>query len=220
MLKLKNINKFYDNKIEKIEVLKNINFEFNEGDFVSIQGKSGSGKTTLLNILGMLDVQSSGDILFNGENLKKLNLDKFRNENVGFVFQFHHLLNEFTALENVMLPALVNKYKDKKEIEIRAKKILEDLGLSHRIHHKPLELSGGEKQRVAIARALINNPKILLADEPTGNLDFETSEKINNIFLELNKKGQGIIIVTHSIELANLAKNKYSIVNGELKKIY
>ena len=142
-----------------------------------------------------------------------------RSENIGFVFQFHYLLNEFTALENVMIPALNKKNANKKEIEKRAKELLEMVGLSARLNHKPNELSGGEKQRVSIARAMINSPELILADEPTGNLDYETSQLINNIFVELNKKGQGIIIVTHSQELANLADYKYILKNGALEMI-
>ena len=205
MIELKNVSKTYKTKMEELNILKNINFKFNNGDFVSIQGKSGSGKTTLLNILGLLDIKSEGELYINSEKIEKQDLTKLRSENIGFVFQFHYLLNEFTALENVMIPALNKKNADKKEIEKRAKELLEMVGLSGRLNHKPNELSGGEKQRVSIARAMINSPELILADEPTGNLDYETSQLINNIFVELNKKGQGIIIVTHSQELANLA---------------
>ena len=219
MIELKNVSKSYKTKIEEINILKNINFKFNSGDFVSIQGKSGSGKTTFLNILGLLDIKSGGEIYINSEKIEKQNLTKLRSENIGFVFQFHYLLNEFTALENVMIPALNKKDSNKKEIEKRAKELLNMVGLSHRLNHKPNELSGGEKQRVSIARAMINSPELILADEPTGNLDYETSQIINDIFVELNKNGQGIIIVTHSQELANLAKDKYILKNGVLEKI-
>ncbi len=219
MLELKNVNKIYETKSEKIEVLKNINFKFNNGDFVSIQGKSGSGKTTLLNILGLLDNKTSGEILINNQDIDKNDLVQLRNSNIGYVFQFHYLLNEFNAVENVMMPALIRDDISRSEIEKRAIELLESVGLGHRLKHRPQELSGGEKQRVAIARALINSPDIILADEPTGNLDSETSELINNLFVELNKKGQGIIIVTHSIELANLARDKYSLVKSELIKL-
>lgn len=218
MLVLKNIKKYYKTNVEKIEVLKNINLEFKKGDFISIQGKSGSGKTTLLNIIGLLDVASEGDLIIDNEDIKKLDLSELRSKKIGFVFQFHYLLNEFTALENVMLPAMVNNY-DRKKILKKAKELLKLVGLSDRENHRPNELSGGEKQRVAIARALINEPDIILADEPTGNLDLETSNTINDIFLKLNEKGQGIIIVTHSSELANLAKDKYKMINGILEKI-
>lgn len=219
MIELKNVSKIYKTKTEELSILKNINFKFNNGDFVSIQGKSGSGKTTLLNILGLLDIKSEGELYINSEKIEKQDLTKLRSENIGFVFQFHYLLNEFSALENVMIPALNKKNANKKEIEKRAKELLEMVGLSNRLNHKPNELSGGEKQRVSIARAMINSPELILADEPTGNLDYETSQLINNIFVELNKKGQGIIIVTHSQELANLADYKYILKNGVLEMI-
>ena len=219
MIELKNVSKTYKTKMEELNILKNINFKFNNGDFVSIQGKSGSGKTTLLNILGLLDIKSEGELYINSEKIEKQDLTKLRSENRGFVFQFHYLLNDFTALENVMIPALNKKNANKKEIEKRAKELLEMVGLSARLNHKPNELSGGEKQRVSIARAMINSPELILADEPTGNLDYETSQLINNIFVELNKKGQGIIIVTHSQELANLADYKYILKNGALEMI-
>ncbi|WP_064616682.1 ABC transporter ATP-binding protein [Streptobacillus moniliformis] len=219
MLELKNVYKTYVTKAEKIDILKDINFKFENGDFFSIQGKSGSGKTTLLNILGLLDDVTEGDILIDGEKINNRDIIETRRKKIGFVFQFHYLLNEFTALENVMIPALVNDSKSRKEIENKAINLLKEVGLEHRINHKPQELSGGEKQRVAIARALINDPEIILADEPTGNLDYETSNLINELFVKINNKGQGIIIVTHSIELANLAKVKYKIKNGELKQI-
>ena len=219
MIELKNVSKIYKTKTEELSILKNINFRFNNGDFVSIQGKSGSGKTTLLNILGLLDIKSEGELYINSEKIEKQDLTKLRSENIGFVFQFHYLLNEFSALENVMIPALNKKNANKKEIEKRAKELLEMVGLSNRLNHKPNELSGGEKQRVSIARAMINSPELILADEPTGNLDYETSQLINNIFVELNKKGQGIIIVTHSQELANLADYKYILKNGVLEMI-
>lgn len=219
MIELKNVSKIYKTKTEELSILKNINFKFNNGDFVSIQGKSGSGKTTLLNILGLLDIKSEGELYINSEKIEKQDLTKLRSENIGFVFQFHYLLNEFSALENVMIPALNKKNANKKEIEKRAKELLAMVGLSNRLNHKPNELSGGEKQRVSIARAMINSPELILADEPTGNLDYETSQLINNIFVELNKKGQGIIIVTHSQELANLADYKYILKNGVLEMI-
>lgn len=219
MIELKNVSKIYKTKTEELSILKNINFKFNNGDFVSIQGKSGSGKTTLLNILGLLDIKTEGELYINSEKIEKQDLTKLRSENIGFVFQFHYLLNEFSALENVMIPALNKKNANKKEIEKRAKELLAMVGLSNRLNHKPNELSGGEKQRVSIARAMINSPELILADEPTGNLDYETSQLINNIFVELNKKGQGIIIVTHSQELANLADYRYILKNGVLEMI-
>jgi len=223
VIELKNVNKIYKTKAEEIHILKNVNLFFSKGNFVSIQGKSGSGKTTLLNILGLLDVPTNGDMLIDDKliNYKDEKIkNKIRNEKMGFVFQFHYLLNEFTALENVMMPALINKKFNKKEVREKAMELLELVGLSERVKHKPLELSGGEKQRVAIARSMINDPEIILADEPTGNLDTETSLVINNLFKKINEeKKQSIIIVTHSLELANLAEYKYKIEKGEFNKV-
>ena len=223
ILELKNVSKIYKTKAEEIHVLKNINLTFNSGDFVSIQGKSGSGKTSLLNILGLLDVPTSGDVFIDEKkvNMKDEKLKNIlRNRKIGFVFQFHYLLNEFTALENVMMPALVNKSMTKDKAKKRAKELLKMVDLGHRINHKPNELSGGEKQRVAIARAMINNPEMILADEPTGNLDTETSNVINELFKKISKEeNQAIIIVTHSLELANMATYKYKIENGEFNMI-
>ena len=223
ILELKNVSKIYKTKAEEIHVLKNINLTFNSGDFVSIQGKSGSGKTSLLNILGLLDVPTSGDVLIDEKkvNMKDERLKNIlRNRKIGFVFQFHYLLNEFTAIENVMMPALVNKNMTRDKAKKRAKELLKMVDLGHRINHKPNELSGGEKQRVAIARAMINNPEMILADEPTGNLDTETSNVINELFKKISKEeNQAIIIVTHSLELANMATYKYKIENGEFNMI-
>ena len=223
VIELKNVNKIYKTKAEEIHILKNVNLSFSKGNFVSIQGKSGSGKTTLLNILGLLDVPTNGDMLIDDKiiNYKDEKIkNRIRNEKMGFVFQFHYLLNEFTALENVMMPALINKKFNKKEVREKAMELLELVGLSERVKHKPFELSGGEKQRVAIARSMINDPEIILADEPTGNLDTETSLVINNLFKKINEeKKQSIIIVTHSLELANLAEYKYKIEKGEFNKV-
>lgn len=223
IFELKNVNKEYKTKVEIIEVLKNISLELNQGDFISIQGKSGSGKTTLLNIIGLLDTPTSGEIKFDNNNINYSNekiKNIIRNKKIGFVFQFHYLLNEFTALENVMIPALIDTKLNKIQLRSKAKELLELVELGHRIDHKPLELSGGEKQRVAIARALINDPNIILADEPTGNLDLETSETISELFKKINEeKQQTIVIVTHSSELAELTQDKYKIEKGNLKKI-
>ena len=223
IIELKNVNKIYKTKVENIHILKNINLAFNKGDFISIQGKSGSGKTSLLNILGLLDEPTDGEIYINGEKIHYRNekaKTAIRNKKIGFVFQFHYLLNEFTALENVMMPALINKNMNKNEIKKKAKELLALVGLAKRVKHKPMELSGGEKQRVAIARAMINDPDIILADEPTGNLDTETSNLINELFMKINReRNQSIIIVTHSLELANLATYKYKIENGEFNMI-
>lgn len=217
ILKLENVTKIYKTKVEEIKILNNINFEINESDLISIQGKSGSGKTTLLNILGLLDSDFNGNIYIYDKNIKSLSKTEIRAKNIGFVFQFHYLLPEFTALENVMLPGLENKENSRVEIKNRAIELLELVGLKDRLHHYPNELSGGEKQRVAIARALINNPKIILADEPTGNLDEHNSKNINELFLKINKeKKQSIVIVTHSKELADIAKIKYKVEDYNL----
>ncbi|ERT70041.1 MAG: ABC transporter ATP-binding protein [Cetobacterium somerae] len=221
VLELKNICKNYSTKTETLEIIKNLNLQIEEGDFISILGQSGSGKTTLLNLIGLLDSPTSGNIYIDNENISvnSSNIDLVRNKKIGFVFQFHYLLPEFTALENVMIPALTQDYSKKKEIEKRALELLKEVGVDHRANHKPTELSGGEKQRVAIARALINNPKILLLDEPTGNLDNETSEKIFNIFKQINsKKRQTIITVTHSRELAEISNKKLFLKKGILSE--
>ncbi|MGL4787620.1 MAG: ABC transporter ATP-binding protein, partial [Cetobacterium sp.] len=218
---LKNICKNYSTKTETLEIIKNLNLQIEEGDFISILGQSGSGKTTLLNLIGLLDSPTSGNIYIDNENISvnSSNIDLVRNKKIGFVFQFHYLLPEFTALENVMIPALTQDYSKKKEIERRALELLKEVGVDHRANHKPTELSGGEKQRVAIARALINNPKFLLLDEPTGNLDNETSEKIFNIFKQINsKKRQTIITVTHSRELAEISNKKLFLKKGILSE--
>ncbi|MGL5089029.1 MAG: ABC transporter ATP-binding protein [Cetobacterium sp.] len=221
VLELKNICKNYSTKNETLEIVKNLDLKIEEGDFISILGQSGSGKTTLLNLIGLLDSPTSGEIYIDGENISvnSSNIDLIRNKTIGFVFQFHYLLPEFTALENVMIPALTQNFSKKNEIEKRALKLLQDVGVDERAHHKPTELSGGEKQRVAIARALINDPKILLLDEPTGNLDNETSEKIFNIFKQINKeKRQTIITVTHSRELSDISNKKLFLKKGILSE--
>lgn len=220
ILELKNINKTYKGTSETLHILKDLDLVINEGEFVSIIGKSGSGKSTLLNVIGLLDSIDDGEIYIHGEKVDRTNhqkIDFLKNRDIGFVFQFHYLLPEFTALENVMLPALLNNFNDKKNIEEKAKKILDSVGLKERYNHKPNQLSGGEKQRVAIARALINDPKIILADEPTGNLDEETSNEIHNLFRKINRENnQTIIVVTHSRELANITDKRYSVKNGKL----
>lgn len=216
LLKIENLTKEYKTKVEDIKIFSNINLTIDKGDLISIQGKSGSGKTTLLNILGLLDTKYDGKVEFFNQSLYK-SLEKLRAKNIGFVFQFHYLLPEFTALENVMLPALAMKESSKNEIRKRAIELLKLVDLEDRINFYPSELSGGQKQRVAIARALINNPSIVLADEPTGNLDEENSKKINDLFIKLNKENaQTIILVTHSQNLANIANKKYILKNREL----
>jgi lipoprotein-releasing system ATP-binding protein len=220
MITAKNIHKYYD----QLHVLKGVNLHIKKGEIVSIVGASGAGKTTLLQILGTLDRPSTnveGEIILNlnNENILTLNdksLSSFRNLNLGFIFQFHQLLPEFTALENVCIPAFIAN-KSKQETEIEAKKLLDYLGLSHRIHHKPSELSGGEQQRVAVARALINNPAIIFADEPSGNLDTASAENLHQLFFKLrDEMGQTFVIVTHNEELANMADRKLVMIDGQI----
>lgn len=222
ILELKNIEKYYETKSERLHIIKGLNLNLERGAFISILGRSGSGKSTLLNLIGLLDKQDSGEIIIDGKNTKGLNdneISDLKNKTLGFVFQFHYLLNEFTALENVMLPALLKNYKSKKEIEERAKKLLNIVGLAERLSHKPNQLSGGEKQRVAIARALINEPALILADEPTGNLDEETSETIFDILKKINKElKQTIVVVTHSKDLANVTDRQYYLKKGILSE--
>lgn len=221
MIKATNINKHYGN----LQVLKNVNLQINKGEIVSIVGASGAGKTTLLQILGTLDLLDKKDnknssLIINDTSiidLKDNELSKFRNLNLGFIFQFHQLLPEFTALENVCIPAFIAN-KSKKETEAEAKKLLDYLGLAHRINHKPNALSGGEQQRVAVARALINKPAVIFADEPSGNLDHSTAENLHQLFFKLrDEMGQTFVIVTHNEELANMADRKLVMIDGVLQ---
>ena len=218
MIKAENIHKYYDD----LHVLKGVNVHIKQGEVVSIVGASGAGKTTLLQILGTLDKISKSDnakLIINGKDVNGLTekgLAQFRNEHIGFIFQFHQLLPEFTALENVCIPAFI-KNTPKAEAIKRAKELLAFLGLSHRYDHKPNELSGGEQQRVAVARALVNNPEIIFADEPSGNLDSESAENLHNLFFKLRDEfGQTFVIVTHNEELANLADRKLTMVDGKI----
>ncbi|AJR04009.1 ABC transporter ATP-binding protein [Siansivirga zeaxanthinifaciens] len=218
MIQAKNIHKFYND----LQVLKGIDIHVKKGEVISIVGASGAGKTTLLHILSTLDKASTKEayeLKINGidiNGLKDKALAKFRNEHIGFIFQFHQLLPEFTALENVCLPAFIKGTK-KAEAEKRATELLDFLGLSHRYHHKPNELSGGEQQRVAVARALINNPSLIFADEPSGNLDSESAENLHNLFFKLRDEfGQTFVIVTHNEDLANLADRKLVMVDGNI----
>jgi len=200
-----------------LHVLKGVSLEVKKGEIVSIVGASGAGKTTLLQILGTLDRADNGEVKINDTNLRTLSerkLSDFRNKQIGFVFQFHHLLPEFTALENVCLPAFIAG-KTKTEAEAKANELLNFLGLTERAHHKPSELSGGEQQRVAVARALINNPSVILADEPSGNLDSATAKELHNLFFTLREKfQQTFVIVTHNEELANMADRKLTMKDG------
>jgi len=217
MIKAKDIHLNYG----ELKVLKGVNLNIEKGDFVSIVGSSGAGKTTLLQLLGTLENPTEGSIVINGTNITKLSdqeLSSFRNKNIGFIFQFHNLLVEFTALENVCLPAFI-KGENRREVEERALELLKLLNIENRKDHKPNELSGGEQQRVAVARALINNPAIILADEPSGNLDSKNAEELHNLLLKLNKEmGQTIVVVTHNNELANITHKKIEIKDGVIKK--
>ncbi|WP_165022642.1 ABC transporter ATP-binding protein [Dysgonomonas sp. ZJ279] len=200
-----------------LQVLKGINLSVKQGEIISIVGASGAGKTTLLQIIGTLDKADSGSVTINGVNLSKLNdsrLSDFRNQNIGFVFQFHQLLPEFTALENVMIPALIGNVKES-QAKAKAKELLDMLGLSDRVTHKPNELSGGEKQRVAVARSLINNPAVILADEPSGSLDTENKEDLHQLFFKLRDTlGQTFVIVTHDEHLASITDRTVHMRDG------
>ena len=201
----------------QLKVLKGIDFTAGQSEVVSIMGASGAGKSTLLQILGTLMRPDKGTLMIGGTNVLSLSRDRiseFRNRHIGFVFQFHHLLPEFTSVENVMIPALIGG-KQEKEAKAKAEILLDDLGLSQRLNHKPAELSGGEQQRVAIARALVNNPAVLFADEPSGNLDSATKEDLHKLFFRLRDKyGQTIIIVTHDPELARMCDRTLYMKDG------
>ena len=215
MIVIKNITKSFGS----LQVLKGISLHINQGEVVSIVGPSGAGKTTLLQIIGTLEGADGGEIIINGKRIDKMGSveqARFRNQQIGFVFQFHQLLPEFTALENVMIPALIAK-KSKKEAQQRAVELLDYLGLKERANHKPNELSGGEKQRVAVARALINNPAVILADEPSGSLDSKNKAELHQLFFDLRDKfGQTFVIVTHDEELAQLTDRTIHLKDGEV----
>lgn len=218
MIQANNIHKYYN----ELHVLKGVNLHIAKGEIVSIVGASGAGKTTLLQILGTLDkpdVENGSSLIINGQDVLQLKdkaLSKFRNQQLGFIFQFHQLLPEFTALENVCIPAYIAG-KPKAETEAEAKKLLDYLGLSHRIDHKPTALSGGEQQRVAVARSLINKPAVIFADEPSGNLDTASAENLHKLFFKLrDEMGQTFVIVTHNEELANMADRKLVMSDGRI----
>ena len=219
MIKATNIQKFYGD----LQVLKGVDLEVQKGEVVAIVGPSGAGKTTLLQILGTLDVQSNrkdSTLSINSievTSLKDKPLAKFRNDHIGFIFQFHQLLPEFTALENVCIPAFIKK-TPRAQAEAKATELLNFLGLEDRHDHKPNELSGGEQQRVAVARALVNNPSIILADEPSGNLDSESADNLHKLFFQLRDEfGQTFVIVTHNRELADMADRKLTMVDGQIR---
>lgn len=218
MIELKNIKKTY--KTGKIEytALKDINLTVNKNDYLALMGTSGSGKSTLMNILGALDTPSSGSYTLKGVSVDQLDdtkLSQYRNKEIGFVFQTFNLLPKLNAIDNVALPLLYNDVP-KKERVIRAKKMLEKVGLSEQMENKPNEMSGGQRQRVAIARALINNPSIILADEPTGNLDSKTSVEVMEFFKELHEAGNTIILVTHELDIAEYAQRTIVLKDGEI----
>ena len=213
MLKARSIHKSYG----QLQILKGVDLDVEKGEIVTIVGASGAGKSTLLNILGTLDRPDSGQLFIDGKVLNKLNnrnLSAFRNKEIGFVFQFHHLLAEFDAIENVCIPAFIAGLT-KNEAERKAIELLERLGLSERLHHKPNELSGGEQQRVAVARALINNPALIFADEPSGNLDSTNALELHQLFIKLRKEfNQTFVIVTHNEDLAGISDRKVTMKDG------
>lgn len=213
MISGKNIHKAYG----QVQVLRGVNIDIVKSEVVSIVGPSGSGKSTLLHILGTLDKADQGEVIMNGENIGNLSgkkLSAFRNKNIGFVFQFHHLLPEFSALENVCIPGWLSGRK-KKEVDTDARKLLDILGVSHRLNNKPNQLSGGEQQRVAVARALINKPAIVFADEPTGNLDTANAKELHDLFFSLREQfNQTFLIVTHNEELAQLSDRVLHMKDG------
>ena len=215
MLTATNIEKFYG----KLHVLKGVDISIAKGEIVSIVGSSGAGKSTLLHILGTLDKPDKGEVLLEGQRVDRLSgkaLAKFRNTHIGFVFQFHHLLPEFTALENVCIPGWLSG-ANKKAVEARAKELMQSLGLGARLENKPHQLSGGEQQRVAVARALINNPSIVMADEPTGNLDSENGRELHKLFIELRDRyQQSFLIVTHNEELATMSNRIVHMKDGRI----
>ncbi|MGB4666392.1 MAG: ABC transporter ATP-binding protein [Bacteroidales bacterium] len=216
-IKLESIYKTF----KPVEVLKDVNLEILDNEFVSIVGPSGAGKSTLLHLIGTLEKPDKGTVKYDDKDIYRLNdkeLSNFRNKNIGFVFQFHHLLPEFSAIENVMLPALIAGISKEKATE-KAERLLTELNLNHRLTHKPQELSGGEQQRVAIARALINDPKFLLADEPTGNLDSQNAEEVINLFKRLHTQANlTIILVTHQESFANISDRIIHIKDGCIVK--
>lgn len=220
LLNCNQINKFYQEGDKQTQVLKEVSFQLKDKELVAIVGASGSGKSTLLHTLGGLDQPSSGEVWIKGQSLQQASQDqlaKLRNQYLGFVYQFHHLMADFSALENVMMPMLIGQ-QNKTEAKDRAEKMLTAVGLSHRISHKPAALSGGERQRVAIARALVNNPALVLADEPTGNLDRKTTESIFELIQQLNQEqGIAFLLVTHDLQLAEKLQRRMIMQDGVLR---
>jgi len=221
LLSCQNVSKFYQEGTQQTEVLKQVSFSMQPSELVAIVGSSGSGKSTLLHTLGGLDQPSSGEVFIRGQSLQQMSpnaLAKLRNQYLGFVYQFHHLMADFTALENVMMPMLIGQ-QNKIEAQDRAEQILSAVGLQHRILHRPSALSGGERQRVAIARALVNNPALVLADEPTGNLDHKTTESIFELIQQLNQEKQiAFLLVTHDLNLAKKLNRRLIMQDGVLRE--
>lgn len=217
LVTVQNVTKTFEHEGRSLEVLKGIDLEIGGGEMVTIVGPSGAGKSTLLHLIGTLDLPTEGRILYQGQDVTQLgssDLAEFRNRSIGFVFQFHHLLPEFTALENVMMPGLI---QGRRRFEDRARHLLDEVGLSERLTHRPGELSGGEQQRVALARALLMEPKLVLADEPTGNLDSQTSESVHSLFFDLNRRhGITFLIVTHSRDFADMMPRRVSMKDGRI----
>ena len=215
LLQCDNLCKRYQEGSVQTDVLHNVSFSVGEGEMMAIVGSSGSGKSTLLHLLGGLDTPTSGDVIFNGQPMSKLSSAakaELRNQKLGFIYQFHHLLPDFTALENVAMPLLIGKKKPA-EINSRALEMLKAVGLDHRANHRPSELSGGERQRVAIARALVNNPRLVLADEPTGNLDPDTAWDIMELIQEINRNGTTVVISTHAKEIVDKMQKRVIKIN-------
>jgi lipoprotein-releasing system ATP-binding protein len=217
LVSVKNVTKTFEHEGRSLEVLKGIDLDISAGEMVTIVGPSGAGKSTLLHLIGTLDVPTAGRILYEGRDVTRLGsseLAEFRNRSIGFVFQFHHLLPEFNALENVMMPGLI---QGRRRFEDRARQLLHEVGLSERLTHRPGELSGGEQQRVALARALLMEPKLVLADEPTGNLDSQTSAAVHSLFFDLNRRhGITFLIVTHSRDFAAMMPRQVSMKDGRI----
>ncbi len=217
LVSVQNVTKTFQHEGRSLEVLKGIDLDIGSGEMVTIVGPSGAGKSTLLHLIGTLDLPTEGRILYAGQDVTRLgssDLAEFRNRSIGFVFQFHHLLPEFTALENVMMPGLI---QGRRRFEERAKQLLDEVGLTERLTHRPGELSGGEQQRVALARALLMEPKLVLADEPTGNLDSQTSASVHSLFFDLNRRhGITFLIVTHSRDFADMMPRRVSMKDGRI----